>query len=94
MSLLKLRKNSKSFGDCAIEKQFTIFWFDQEHETTHEFKTNFNENLTIGDICNWAMLKLKDLSIRQIIQDVNLYLPKKKQGKPNEDFPGIEAIYL
>lgn len=43
-------------------------------------------------MCNWAILKLRELAMPKIIKDVNLYLPKKKQGKPNEDFPGTNAI--
>ncbi|CAD8187478.1 unnamed protein product [Paramecium octaurelia] len=90
VSLLKLRKNSKSFIDCATEKIITIYWYDQEHDQTYEFSQGFSEILSLGDICNWAILKLKNMNLPKIdIEQTKLYLPKKKQGKPNEDFPSF-----
>ncbi|CAD8189978.1 unnamed protein product [Paramecium octaurelia] len=90
VSLLKLRKNSKSFGDCTTEKLITIYWYDQEHDSTYEFSQGFSEILCLGDICNWAILKLKEMNLPKIdVEQTKLYLPKKKQGKPNEDFPSF-----
>ncbi|CAD8187505.1 unnamed protein product [Paramecium pentaurelia] len=90
VSLLKLRKNSKSFVDYTTEKLITIYWYDQEHDQTYEFTQGFSEILRLGDISNWAILKLRDMNLPKIdIEQTKLYLPKKKQGKPNEDFPSF-----
>ncbi|CAD8103113.1 unnamed protein product [Paramecium sonneborni] len=90
VSLLKLRKNSKSFGNCTTEKIITIYWYDQEHDQTYEFSQSFSDILSLGDICNWGILKLKDMNLPKIDNEqTKLYLPKKKQGKPNEDFPSF-----
>ncbi|CAD8115438.1 unnamed protein product [Paramecium sonneborni] len=84
ISLLKLPKTK------TTSKLITIFWYNQFEDKTYEFSSNFNETLTLGDISNWLTIKWKETNLPQIdAQSTQFYLPKKKFGKPNEDFPSF-----
>ncbi|CAD8045701.1 unnamed protein product [Paramecium sonneborni] len=77
---------------------FIVYWYDQNIDHKYEIILQALNNITIGDLIQLFIQQFNDQN--QYLQtpfssnnhDTNvyeLYIPKKKKGNPNEDFPAF-----
>ncbi|CAD8132454.1 unnamed protein product [Paramecium pentaurelia] len=96
-----IRNEDSHFVQNHYEKQcrYMIYWYDSniDHKYEIPIKTNCIQ-ITIGDLIQLAIAQFNEQN--EYLQtpfssDVNnqylyeLYIPKKKKGTPNEDFPSF-----
>ncbi|CAD8047519.1 unnamed protein product [Paramecium sonneborni] len=77
---------------------FLIFWYDQNIDHKYEIIIQAKNNITINDLIQLFIQQFNDQN--QYLQTpfssdthntniYELYIPKKKKGTPNEDFPAF-----
>ncbi|CAK60374.1 unnamed protein product (macronuclear) [Paramecium tetraurelia] len=96
-----MRNDDGHFAQNHYDKKclYMIYWYDSniDHKYEIPIKTN-NFQITIGDLIQLAIAQFNEQN--EYLQtpfssDVNnqylyeLYIPKKKKGTPNEDFPSF-----
>ncbi|KAM3129100.1 hypothetical protein pb186bvf_018812 [Paramecium bursaria] len=84
ISLLKLRKNSKSFGTDF--RQIKVLYYT---DSLIQLEDQFSLDLTINEVMIWAVKKLNSEGRQIKYQECKMCVPKKS-GKPNEDFPSFD----
>ncbi|CAD8086736.1 unnamed protein product [Paramecium primaurelia] len=78
------------------QKLYNVFWYDENIDNKYEIYVSATQDTLISD---FITLVIKEFNLQHdyihfpFIEDgsllYELYIPKKKNGKPNEDFPAF-----